>query len=71
MPLIEWGMWSENWQTQSGHGVHRTREVKGVEAPGASRPNFTGVTVPWASPSDTKGKGVELSAGGKGGKSSI
>jgi hypothetical protein len=24
MPLIEWGMWDENWQTQSGHGIHRT-----------------------------------------------
>jgi hypothetical protein len=25
MPLIEWGMRSENWQMWSGHEVHRTQ----------------------------------------------
>jgi hypothetical protein len=24
MPPTEWGMWSENWQTWSGHWVNRT-----------------------------------------------
>jgi hypothetical protein len=36
------------------------REIRGVEAPEASRPDFTGVTVPQPSTSDVKGQGVEL-----------
>jgi hypothetical protein len=42
-------------------------EVKGVEVPGASRPDFTGVTVPQASPSNAGGGGAELGTGGRGG----
>jgi hypothetical protein len=42
------------------------REVRGVEAPGASRPDFTGLIVPQAFPSNVKGEGVELGAGGRG-----
>jgi hypothetical protein len=35
------------------------RGVKGVEAPGASGPHLTGVTVPQASPSNFTGEGVQ------------
>jgi hypothetical protein len=42
-------------------------EVRAVEAPEASRPDFTGVTVPRASPSNVEGEGVELGTGGRGG----
>jgi hypothetical protein len=38
------------------------REVRGVEASEASRPDFTGVTVPQASPFNIKGEGAELGA---------
>jgi hypothetical protein len=65
MPPTEWGMWDENWQTWSGHGVHRTQEFRGIEAPEASRPDFTGVTIPRASPSNVGGKGTELGAGSR------
>jgi hypothetical protein len=41
-------------------------EVRGVEAPGTSGPDFTGVTVPWASPSDVEGEDAELGASGRG-----
>jgi hypothetical protein len=27
--LIEWGMWGENWGTQSGYGVHRIQGGQG------------------------------------------
>jgi hypothetical protein len=43
------------------------REVKGVEAPGASGPEFMGVTAPQASPSNVRSEGVELGAGDTGG----
>jgi hypothetical protein len=43
------------------------REVRGVEVPEASGPDFTGVTVPQASPSDVKSKGAKLGASGRGG----
>jgi hypothetical protein len=67
MALIEWGMWGENWRSWSGHGIHRLREVVGVEAPEASGPDCTGGTVPHASPSNVRGEGVELGAGDRGG----
>jgi hypothetical protein len=67
MPPIQLGMWSENWQTLSGHEVHRTLDVKGVGTPQKSRSDFTGVTVPWISPSSVGGRGAELGAGGRGG----
>jgi hypothetical protein len=67
MPPVEWGMWSENWWTLSGHGVYRTQGGQELEVPGASRPDFTGVTVPLASPSSVGGRGAELGAGGRGG----
>jgi hypothetical protein len=41
--------------------------VRGVEAPEASEPDFTGVTVPQGSPSSVGGGGAELGAGGRGG----
>jgi hypothetical protein len=41
-------------------------EVRGVEAPGTSRPDFTGVIVPWASPSDAEGEDAELGVSGRG-----
>jgi hypothetical protein len=63
MPLIEWGIWSENWWTQSGHGVHRIWE--GFEAPWDSGPHFMGVTIPWASPSNVEGKGAEMGTSGR------
>jgi hypothetical protein len=42
------------------------REVRRVHVQEASGPDFTGATVPRASP-DVKGEGVELGASGKGG----
>jgi hypothetical protein len=36
------------------------REARGVEAPKASGPDFTVVTVPQASPSNVGGRGAEL-----------
>jgi hypothetical protein len=42
-------------------------EVKGVEVPWASGPDFTGVIVPRASPTNVGGGGVELGTGGSGG----
>jgi hypothetical protein len=41
------------------------REVREVEDPKASEPDFTGVTVPQASPSNARGRGVELGADGR------
>jgi hypothetical protein len=46
MFLIKLGMWSKKRWTQSRYGVHRSKEVRRVEAPEASRPDFIGVTVP-------------------------
>jgi hypothetical protein len=43
------------------------REVGGVKIPKASGSGFKGVFVPWVSPSDVEGEGVELGAGGRGG----
>jgi hypothetical protein len=43
------------------------REVTRVEVPEAFGPDFTGVTVSQASPSNIGGKGTELSVGGRGG----
>jgi hypothetical protein len=37
-----------------GMGSIELREVRGVEVPKASRPDFTGVFVPQAFPSDVK-----------------
>jgi hypothetical protein len=42
-------------------------KVKGVEAPGVSRTDFTGVIVLQASPFNLRGRGVELGADGRGG----
>jgi hypothetical protein len=42
------------------------RSIRGIEAPEASKPDFTGVTVPRASPSSGRGGGAELGAGGRG-----
>jgi hypothetical protein len=50
-----------------GMGSIGLGKVKGVEAPGASGPYFTGVDFPWVSPFNVEGKGVELGAGGQGG----
>jgi hypothetical protein len=41
-------------------------EIRGVEAPETSKPDFTSVTVPQASPSNIGGGGVERGAGGRG-----
>jgi hypothetical protein len=49
--------------------TRRLREVRGVEAPEASGPDFTGVTVPGASSSNVEGEGAELGASGRGGQS--
>jgi hypothetical protein len=46
MPPIEWGMWGENCRLRVGMRSVEHGEVRGVEAPEASRPDFTGVTVP-------------------------
>jgi hypothetical protein len=48
-------------------GSKGLREVKEVEAPGVSRPDFTSMTVPRVSPYDIEGEGAELGAGGRGG----
>jgi hypothetical protein len=50
-----------------GTGSIGLRDVRRVEAPEASGPEFIGVTVPHASPSDVRGRGVELGAGGRDG----
>jgi hypothetical protein len=50
-----------------GMGSIGLREVKGVGAPGASRPDFTGVIVPRASPSNVGVGGMELGARGRSG----
>jgi hypothetical protein len=42
-------------------------EVRRVEAPEASQPDFTGVSIPQASPSSVRGRGAELGTGGRGG----
>jgi hypothetical protein len=55
--------------TPSGYGSIGFSEVRGVEATEASGSDFTGVTVPRASPSNVRGEGMELGASGRGGKS--
>jgi hypothetical protein len=45
------------------------REARGVKAPETSKPDFTDVTVPQASPSDVRSRGAELGTGGRGGQS--
>jgi hypothetical protein len=47
-------------------GPIELREVRGIAAPEDFRPDFTGVTVPRASPYFAGGKGVELDASGRG-----
>jgi hypothetical protein len=42
-------------------------DAKGVEVSQISEPDFTGVTVPRATPSNVEGKGAELGASGRGG----
>jgi hypothetical protein len=59
-------MLGECWWTWSEYGVPRTQGVRGVKAPEASEPDFTGVTVPQASPSNVRGWGAELGTGGRG-----
>jgi hypothetical protein len=49
-----------------GMGSIGLREVRGVEAPDASKPDFTVMTVPQVSPSDIGGGGVERGTGGRG-----
>jgi hypothetical protein len=49
-----------------GMGHIGLREVRGIGAPEDFRPDFTGVTVPPASPYFSGGKGVELDASGRG-----
>jgi hypothetical protein len=41
--------------------------LRGAEAPEAFGPDFRGVIVPQASPSNVGGGGVELGTGGRGG----
>jgi hypothetical protein len=48
-----------------GMGCTELRKVRGVEAPDASTPDFTGLIVPQASPSNVGGGGVELGNGGR------
>jgi hypothetical protein len=52
-----------------GVGMESTRlgEVRGIKDPEAFGSDFTGVTVPQASPSDVKGEEEELGAGGRDG----
>jgi hypothetical protein len=50
-----------------GMGSKRLAEVRGLEAEEAPRPDFKGVSVPQASPSDVRGEGAELCADGRGG----
>jgi hypothetical protein len=50
-----------------GMGSIGQREIRGVGSPEASEPDFTGVTIPSASPSNVRGRGEELGAGGRGG----
>jgi hypothetical protein len=52
---------------KEGMGSIGLGEVKGVGVPGASGPEFTGVTVPQTSPSNVGGGGAELGAGFRGG----
>jgi hypothetical protein len=49
-----------------GMGSKELREFRGVAAPEASTPDFTGLTVPQASPSNIGGGGMELGNGGRG-----
>jgi hypothetical protein len=44
-------------------------EVRGVEALEASEPDFTGVTLPQASPSSIRDRDAEFGTGGRGGES--
>jgi hypothetical protein len=54
-----------------GLGVHidsiELWEVRRVKAPETSKPDFTDVTVPQASPSSVRGEGAELGTGDRGG----
>jgi hypothetical protein len=50
-----------------GMGSIGLREVKGVEAPVASGPDLTGVTVPRVSQCNVGGEGAELGASYRGG----
>jgi hypothetical protein len=43
------------------------KEIRRVEAPEASGPDLTGMTVPQVSPSDIKSEGAELAAGDRDG----
>jgi hypothetical protein len=52
-----------------GMGSVGLKKNKVIEAPEASKPDFTGVTVPQTSPSNVGGRGVELGPGGSGGQS--
>jgi hypothetical protein len=56
-PPIEW---VRTGVLRVGMGSIGLREVRGLEAPEASGPDFTGVTVPQASSPNVKGKGAEL-----------
>jgi hypothetical protein len=67
MHPTEWRMWGENRRLRAEMRSTGLREVRGDEAPEASGPDFTDVTVPLVSPSNVKGEGVELGASGSGG----
>jgi hypothetical protein len=60
-------MWGEHGSLGVGVGSIGLREVRRVKAPEVSKPDFTGVTVPQASPSNVRGRGMELGASGRGG----
>jgi hypothetical protein len=64
---MEWGMWLSTGGLRVGIESLGLREVRGVEASEASKPDFTDVTVPLVSPSSVRGRGAELGAGGRGG----
>jgi hypothetical protein len=50
-----------------GMGSIGLKEVRGVEALEASKPDFTGVTAPQESPSSVRGGGAEPGTGGRSG----
>jgi hypothetical protein len=67
MSLIEWGHGVITGGLRVGMRSIGLREVRGVQVPEASGPDFTGATVAQASPSDIEGEGAELGASGRGG----
>jgi hypothetical protein len=60
-------MWVRTGGLRMGMGFLGLGEVREVEVPEASRPDFIGVTIPRSSPSNVEDEGVELGASGRGG----